>query len=193
MLVDDIKIYFMMFFLFCMVGWVWESIYMSIIEKRIQSRGFLFGPYIPIYGIAGIIMNFTLGRIHGELWSINTIVIYFLGIVCATSLEFITSIFAEKYLHRKLWDYSMYRFNYKGKICLAASLFWGVAAVSFVQILNPKIVDVFLKLDERTRLIIVIAYASIMIIDIIVSFSLRSPLQSVIVGVKDKIINNAKM
>lgn len=162
---EQILIYFLMFFLYCMVGWVWESIYMSVIEKRIQNRGFLHGPYIPIYGFAGMIVYFTLGRLSGPLLSVNTVIIYFVSMFCATCLELITATLAEKILGRQLWDYTIYKINYKGKIALIASLFWGVAATTFVQILNPAIIKWFTGFPAEAKIICVSVMATLMGVD----------------------------
>lgn len=167
--IDKIMVYFVMFFLYCVIGWVWESIYMSVIEKRIQNRGFLHGPYIPIYGFAGIIMHFTLGRLSGPFFSLNTIAIYFIAMVCATTLELITATLAEKILHRSLWDYSIYKINYKGKICLIASLFWGVAGTLFVQVFNPRIYSGINGFRHDLKVVIISIMATLMLLDLAIT------------------------
>lgn len=171
-----IQIYCLMFILYCAFGWVWESIYMSVIEKRIQNRGYLHGPYIPIYGFAGMLVYFTIGRLSGPFFSINTVIIYFIGMVCATIMELIVSTLAEKLLGRRLWDYSIYKINYKGKICLVASLFWGVVAVTFIQILNPLIIMWFSSFSHDAKVIVITVAATLMISDTVITSIGHSPL-----------------
>lgn len=169
MKIEEIMMYFVMFFLYCNVGWVWESIYMSVIEKRIQNRGYLHGPYIPIYGFAGIVIHFTMGRLHGPLLSKNTLIIYLVSMVCATSLELIVSTLAERFLHRALWDYSIYRINYKGKVCLIASLFWGLAGTMFVQVFNPAIMRTVDGFAHDVKVVIICIMATAMMIDLAIT------------------------
>lgn len=176
MKIDEVMIYFVMFFFYCMIGWVWESIYMSVIEKRIQNRGFLHGPYIPIYGFAGIIMNFTFGRLASPILSVNTIIIYVVAMVCATTLELITATLAEKFLHRALWDYTIYKINYKGKICLIASLFWGLAGTLFVQVLNPKIYGGISGFKHELKIVIISIMATLMLLDLAITVIKNSKL-----------------
>lgn len=169
-------IYFLMFFIYCLVGWVWESIYMSVIEKRIQNRGFLHGPYIPIYGCAGMIVFFTMGRLAGPFFSINSVVIYFVGMIAATVLELITSTAAEKILGHPLWDYTIYKINYKGKICLIASLFWGLAALTFVQLLNPFIINWLTGFSYTKQVVCISIMSTLMGIDLLLTSIGYSPL-----------------
>ena len=169
-------VYFLMFFVYCLAGWVWESIYMSVIEKRIQNRGFLHGPYIPIYGCAGMIVYFTMGRLHGPFISKNTVIIYFVGMICATILELITATAAEKILGHPLWDYTIYKINYKGKICLIASLFWGIVAVTFVQLLNPAIISWLTGFNNNTKIVCITVMATLMGTDLLLTSIFHSPL-----------------
>lgn len=162
---DELFVVMLMFFLYCVVGWVWESIYMSVFEKKLQNRGFLHGPYIPVYGFAGILVYFTLGRLNGPFFSKNTIYIYFIGMICATTVEYITAVILDKVFHQAWWDYTMYPLNYKGRICLIASLFWGVVCVLFVQVFNPVISGFFGGISTQAKERLTLAIAAVMAID----------------------------
>lgn len=157
--------YSLLFFTYCLAGWVWECIYMSILEKRLLNRGFLNGPYIPIYGFAGLIVHFGLGRFYGPILSINTVKIYFIGLICATTLEYITSVLLEKIFKAQWWDYTIYKFNFQGRICLIASLFWGVVSVAFVQIINPVLLRVIRSFPHDVKLILCTFMATLMVVD----------------------------
>lgn len=166
---DRVMVYFLMFFTYVIVGWVWESIYMSVIEKRIQNRGFLHGPYIPIYGCVGMAVYFTMGRMQGDLFSINSVYIYFIGMFAATIAELITATAAEKILGHPLWDYTIYKINYKGKIALIASLFWGLMALLFVQVFNPAIISFVSSFSHDTKVVVVTLMSTLMGADLIIT------------------------
>ena len=108
------------FLIYSILGWVVESIYMSICNRRLTNRGFVKGPICPIYGVGALTVYF-LPRPVGD----NLYLLYFLGCVIPTLLEYVTarlmlSIFGEVW-----WDYSEKPFNYKGILCLESTLAWG--------------------------------------------------------------------
>lgn len=108
------------FLIYSILGWVVESIYMSICNRRLTNRGFVKGPICPIYGVGALTVYFLL-RLVGD----NLYLLYFLGCVIPTLLEYVTarlmlSIFGEVW-----WDYSEKPFNYKGILCLESTLAWG--------------------------------------------------------------------
>ena len=108
------------FFLYSFLGWIWESGYVSLREKRWMNRGFLNGPLLPIYGFGAVfILLFTLPV------AANPLLVFLMGMAGATLLEYVTGSFLENTFHVRYWDYSMYRWNLHGHICLAASLCWG--------------------------------------------------------------------
>lgn len=162
---DYILDLFLMFFTFCIAGWIWECIYMSILEKTLLNRGFLNGPYIPIYGFGGWAVYFSLQAMNGPIKSINTIKIFFIGLFFATLLEYITSVILEKIFKARWWDYTNYKFNLNGRICLLASLFWGLVSVVFVQIINPVLLKTFGSWGHDVKLVVVTFMATLMILD----------------------------
>lgn len=120
------------FFLYSFFGWIYESCLISFREKRLVNRGFLNGPVIPIYGAGATVIMMTLDPIRNHY-----IAVFFGGMLAASVLEFVTSWVMEKLFHAKWWDYSDWKFNLQGRICLAASLFWGVLSVSMEIIFKP--------------------------------------------------------
>lgn len=130
--------YFVWFILYSIAGWIYETIVMSIKHHTWENRGFLFGPMCPIYGIgaAGIsavaeIMEY-FGFTYYAWWQI--FLIAFFG---SMVLEYSTAWGLEKIFHAYWWDYSSAPFNIQGKICLPASLGFGVAGTLIVFYLYP--------------------------------------------------------
>ena len=120
----DFYEYGIIFFICTTIGWVWESIYMSILEKRPLNRGFLYGPCIPIYGAAACIIM-IVGRPLVPNWTLVAIV----GMLVATFLEEITGRCMERIFGVRYWTYEGYPGNIDGFICIPATLFWGVCAI----------------------------------------------------------------
>ena len=112
------------FLVYSILGWVVESIYMSFCNKKWTNRGFIHGPICPIYGVGALTVFFLLRPFSG-----NYFVLYFCGMVLATTLEYITGIVMQKIFGCIWWDYNDKPFNYKGILCLESSIAWGFYTV----------------------------------------------------------------
>lgn len=131
------------FIIYCVCGWIWESSFCSIKAKKWINRGFLMGPYIPIYGCGALVVYLTLYPLKEDLW-----LVYMGGVVFPTILEFLTSWIMEKLFAATWWDYSNEKFNIQGRICLKVSLFWGFFSVIMVEILHPIVLSLIDKLPR---------------------------------------------
>lgn len=122
------------FIIYAVMGWCLEVIYEAVDQGVFINRGFLNGPYCPIYGFGVIIVIQCLTPIK------NNILVLYVGSVILTSLlEFITGFILEKIFHQKWWDYTAEHFNIKGYICLKFSLLWGIACLVVIRIIHPLI------------------------------------------------------
>lgn len=119
-----------LFFLFCNIGWVQESAIESLYRRRWINRGFLRGPYIPIYGLGGITILLCCMPFRE-----NGFLVYFVGMLACTTLEYFVGWFMETIFHKQFWDYSMLKITYKNRISLLSSLFWGLLSLFMVYIL----------------------------------------------------------
>ena len=180
-----------LYFIYCMIGWVWETTYESIRGKKFVNRGFLNGPYIPIYGFGGVAILLFLQRFEAPLLSFRTVQIYFAGTIGATIMEYVTSYVLEKVLKARWWDYSDYRFNLNGRICLIASIFWGVVAVAAIDIINPFLQGFYAGLSHDAVLIFVSVMSTLFVVDIAVTVNsildLQNRLQLLLVLEKDRV------
>ena len=122
------------FYIYGFLGWIWESAYASVGQKRFVNRGFLHGPLIPIYGFGALGVLFNTMDAHG-----NIPLVFLFGMVGATCLEYATGWGMEKIFHVKYWDYSNFPLNLNGYICLYASLGWGAFSVLLVRFIHPPI------------------------------------------------------
>ena len=129
------------FFLYCFLGWVWESCYVSAKQHRWVNRGFLHGPLLPIYGFGAVIILWATLPVRGSLP-----LIFLLGMLAATALEYVTGAAMEALFKVRYWDYSGKPFNLNGHICLTCSLAWGAFSVLLVKVLHPPFEDLVLRL-----------------------------------------------
>lgn len=127
------------FYLYCFLGWCFESCYVSLKSRRWVNRGFMRGPFLPIYG-SGAIMMLVVSAPFGD-WGFpqKEILTYFAGCIGATILEYVTGAAMEALFKVRYWDYSYQRFNYKGYICLSSSVAWGFFTLLMTEVLHKPI------------------------------------------------------
>jgi len=157
--------YFLLFMAYSIFGWIIEVIGKLITKGRFINRGFLIGPYCPIYGSGALLMTFLLNRYVND-----KLVLFILAIVVCSILEYVTSYVMEKIFHIRWWDYSNYRFNINGRICLATMIPFGVLGVIGLCYINPFLLNIFDKVPENLLSICVITLSILYIIDNILSF-----------------------
>lgn len=129
------------FFLYSFFGWIWESCYVSVRKHRWVNRGFMHGPMLPLYGSGAVsVLIITLPVRE------NLPLVFIMGMIGATLLEFFTGMIMESLFHVRYWDYSHLKFNVKGYICPVASLCWGVFSIMMVKVVHIPIEEVILKI-----------------------------------------------
>lgn len=131
------------FFFYCLCGWVWESCYVSVRQRRWVNRGFLHGPLLPIYGCGAVIILVSAIRVQDSLW-----LIWLFGMVSATILEYFTGTAMESLFHVRYWDYSNQKCNLNGYICLTSSLAWGVFSILLVRVVHPPVARMILAIPQ---------------------------------------------
>lgn len=139
------------FLIYSFFGWCLEVVYQAVEHGKFINRGFLNGPYCPIYGFGVIIVTGALDPIKS-----NAVVLFFGSVLLTSMLEFITGFVLEKIFHMHWWDYSEEKFNIRGYICLKFSLLWGVACIIVVRIIHPA-VSVFVDKFPATAGIVIIS------------------------------------
>ena len=121
--INNIPEYFLWFIIYACLGWAWESFITSVPQRRFVNRGFLNGPYCPIYGVGALLFIFGTNAIK------DPVLRFFAGALIACALEYVTSWTLEKIFHARWWDYTPRRINLNGRICLEGFLVFGLAAV----------------------------------------------------------------
>lgn len=165
---------FIMFWLFSFCGWLVEEIACSIGERRLVNRGFLIGPYCPLYG-CGVLIMLLISKISDNLF-----VTFILAMVLCSILEYVTSFIMESLFQVRWWDYSDDPFNLNGRVCLRNSIAFGGLGVIFLKFLKPWFDTLFTSLSYNTLYIITFVIFVITIIDILVSFNAMSKIREII-------------
>ena len=112
------------FLIYSILGWIVESAYMSVCNRKLTNRGFVKGPFCPIYGVGALSVYFILQPVCH-----NVLLLYFLGCIFPTLLEYFTARLMLRVFGEVWWDYSEKPFNYKGILCLESTIAWGFYTV----------------------------------------------------------------
>lgn len=122
------------FFIYSFFGWLWETCFVSLKNGKYVNRGFINGPFCTIYGFGALAVYLILKPVSDSI-----LYLFFGGIVVATVLEYVTAVLMESIFHTSWWDYSDNKFNFQGRICLGASLGWGVFTLILFKVLHPAV------------------------------------------------------
>ena len=155
---------FLTFIIFSFIGWLIEIPVTFIREKKIINRGFLIGPYCPIYGIGGILAIICLEHFYN-----NPIALFILAVVLFGSLEYFTSYVMEKTFNARWWDYSDFKYNINGRVCLETLIPFGLLGCFVIYVCNPLFKYFFDIFSFKVLLVIYIVILTLFITDIIVS------------------------
>ena len=165
----DVRIYFLLFMIYAVAGWIMEVTCKLIQYKRFINRGFLIGPYCPIYGYGALLITFLLGR-----YKYDALVLFVMAIVVCGTLEYLTSLVMEKMFKARWWDYSAKKYNINGRICLETVVPFGILGCLVMYVLNP-ITFKYLNMLSNSMLNIISAICfTIFITDNIVSYNVIS-------------------
>ena len=124
---------FLIFIMFSVVGWISEVLYVGIFhEHKFVNRGFLHGPLCPVYGFGGVVILILPPFLY-ETW----IPLFFASMLLCTAVEYFVSWVMEKLFHARWWDYSHYKFNIRGRVCLLNSVLFGFLGLGVIRFVYP--------------------------------------------------------
>lgn len=156
-----------LFIIYSVIGWIVEEIDMLVFEKKIVNRGFLIGPYCPIYGFGSLVIIIFLDKYLND-----PIVLFFMTMISCGVLEYLTSFFMEKLFKTRWWDYSDKKFNINGRICLETLVLFGIGGLAISYIVQPFIMSLVTLIPNNILNIVAIILSIIFILDNIVSFKI---------------------
>lgn len=134
------------FTIYSFLGWNVEVIYQCFKLKKFINRGFLFGPFCPIYGVCILILILSLKN-----FSDNLIVLFLIATLLTSLIEYVTSYILEKFFNEKWWDYTEDPLNLNGRICLHFSLGWGMASIFIFKVINPIVLNFITSFHHNTK------------------------------------------
>lgn len=133
-----LSLYVIYFALFSFLGWVFECFYAMIRTRHWDNRGFLYGPVCPIYGVGAVLAIFLFGDLpHRFGMQMNLPEVFLVSFFGSAVLELATSWGLEYFFHAVWWDYSDLPLNYHGRICLPASILFGIGGMLIVKLVIP--------------------------------------------------------
>lgn len=122
------------FFTYCFIGWIWETLYVFVRTGHWENRGLLFGPLLPIYGIGALVILYVTAPVQKNLW-----LIFLLGMLGASAVEYIGGSLLEIIFHTRYWDYTGSFLNIHGHISLLSSIVWGLFSILLVKQIHPGV------------------------------------------------------
>lgn len=174
----EFELYFMLFITYSFIGWLIEVMNELVMNKKIVNRGFLIGPYCPIYGWGAILM-IVLIKNTGDIIGTFLKIIF----ICAI-LEYTTSYVMEKLFKTRWWDYSKNKYNINGRICLETMSLFGIGGCLLLYVVNPFITSFYQMIPDLLMMIITIILLTIFVTDMIISFNIINSLKNTFINPK---------
>ncbi|MCR5796290.1 MAG: putative ABC transporter permease [Eubacterium sp.] len=160
----SVNYWIMVFYYYSIIGWIWESIYESIIAKKLLNRGFLHGPYIPLYGSGAVVIFMVTSRFRDTWW-----LLFIAGALVATFLEEVTGRIMDRVFDIRCWTYSGYPGNIDDIICIPATFFWGVLSCLGVYYINRPLEYFLSSMEVRHIEYIILVITIIFVSDATIS------------------------
>lgn len=157
----------LIFLVGCLVGWIYEELFFIIIDKKLVNRGFLYGPYLPVYGTGAVFLTLFLKKYKNK-----PILMFFMAVLITGIVEYITGYLMESIFNRTWWDYTGLFMNINGYVCLRSVLSFGVLAMILLYLIEPLIYKFVLK-HYKHSLIITISFFIVIILDFIITLQFR--------------------
>jgi len=158
--------YVILFFVYSFIGWVMEIITTFMSTKKIINRGFLIGPYCPIYG-TGVLMIFFIGGFINDFFYL-----FLISLVLCTLLEYFSSYFLELIFNIRWWDYSNEKYNIKGRICIRNLILFGIGGTIVLKFINPYLINIIDSLPINIINIVSLIIILFVLFDFIMSMYL---------------------
>lgn len=168
------------FYMYSLLGWVFESCYVSAKQHGWTNRGFLRGPMLPIYGSGAVMM-----LIVSEPFKGNYILVYFAGVIGATALEYVVGVVIEAIFKVRYWDYSYQKYNYKGYICLSSSIAWGFFTIGMNEWLHPGILHILFPISIPVKQSLTVVITLLFSVDIVMSVRDALELRDIILKLEE--------
>lgn len=150
------------FIIYSVIGWICETIWCSVGQRKLVNRGFLSGPWCPIYGFGGLIILFFTAPAR----YLSPLAVFVMSMASTTALEYFTGWMLETLFQTRWWDYSKRKFNIKGRVCLRNSVIFGLLGLGVVYFIDPFVQDMIGAVAAEIRWTLTLILCVLMIIDL---------------------------
>lgn len=159
------------FFVASIIGWIYEMIFYKVTENILENRGFLYGPYVPVYGFGAVLIVLLLKRFK------NYPIALFIGMAIVTGiLELLVGEFMVAVWHKRWWDYTGLFLNIDGQVCLRSVLSFAIGGLGLIYLIEPYINKINKTISNKNKKIIYISIVLIVLIDLILCLMIRHPI-----------------
>ena len=166
--------YFLLFMTYSVLGWILEVSCKLVEKKKFINRGFLIGPYCPIYGWGALMMTLLLKKYLNDIFTL-----FIMNILICSILEYFTSYFLEVIFKSRWWDYSNKKFNINGRICLETMIPFGLFGLLVMYVINPIIFNILNMIPISIIYFISIVLFLLLLIDTITSYSIITKIKNI--------------
>lgn len=175
----DIKIYFFLFLIYAVLGWCMEVSLGLFRDNKFVNRGFMIGPYCPIYGCGAILLTIFLSKLTKY-----PIELFCTAIVICGVLEYSTSYIMEKLFKARWWDYSKRKFNINGRVCLETIIPFGLLSCLIMYVTNPFFISILNQIPQQAFKIMFYIFLTLFVIDWLISLFIISRMRSTVKQVR---------
>ncbi|NMW85953.1 putative ABC transporter permease [Peptoniphilus sp. AGMB00490] len=157
---------YLIFFIYSFIGWLWESFPCSKIElDKIYNRGFLIGPFCPIYGIGATVSYLILKNFDSSFY------IFIYSALLSCTIEYVIGYLLERFFHQRWWDYGAYPFQIKRRVCLYGLIVFGMANIIIVKYLTPVMLLFFSAAEDKIINSVAFLLTFIFVIDLLLTLN----------------------
>lgn len=168
------------FYFYCICGWIFESTYVSLSNRKWINRGFMKGPWLPLYGSGAVVI--LLVTLPFQQYPVA---VYFAGAITATILEYFTGVVMLKLFKVRYWDYSHRKIQFQGHICLVSTIAWGFLSLLMVYVVHKPVVKLVNGWNQEVVSIITFIITICMVYDFTNAFREAMDLRSLIIQAED--------
>ncbi|MBS4959919.1 MAG: hypothetical protein KHZ62_03750 [Clostridiales bacterium] len=176
--------WFSFFYIYSFLGWCFESAYVSFDNRKLVNRGFMKGPFLPLYGAGAISVLFVALPVKNMPFFV-----FLLGSLTATILEYFTGMAMEAIFKVKYWDYSDKKWNYKGRICLFSSIAWGFLSLFLIYLIHKPIESFLLSVNDTVIELISFLMTALLAGDFVSSFRTAIDMRDLLIQLEEQVHN----
>ena len=170
----DLQTIFLLFIFYSFFGWLFETSFVALVQGKIFNRGFLIGPWCPLYGYSAILVTLLLQKYYSD-----PLIMFVMAAIICTILEYIVSYVMEKIFKARWWDYTGQSFNINGRVRLVNMIPFGLLCLIVMYVFNPLMIVITHITPALLLNIITAILAMLFILDTLVSFKLANDLKHI--------------